>query len=170
MTVYELLCCFKSPNWCNYQNLFNPTHDFLPANVEKSLPETSIDSYLGRLINLAMTVNKSWDSVTSGTFDLFLQAISMFSSAGVLWGRPLSPKTKSRVIQYLNLGLPASWIRPMMSVFLLEFWSGEGPETSLNDMKFLTTLRELKESPYPPVQEWFRGHPWVTKEETLYKE
>lgn len=170
MTVYERLCCFKSPNWCNYQDLLNPRQDYLPANIETNLPSTAVDSYLGRLIQLALLVNDSVEGVTAVTMDSLIEALSAFNSSGVMWSRAFNPKIRKKVDAFLELGLPASWIKPLIQVFLVGLWSSKGPKTSLNDPIFYQTIVRLSEVPYNPVQEWFYENPKALSPATLYEE
>lgn len=170
MTDYELLCCFKSPNWCNYQNLLDPKYQFIPSNIEQTLPQSATDSYLGRLLNLARVVNNSIDTLTIDSLDLFTATIEIFNKSGVMWGRTLSPKMKIKICRFLDLGLPVSWIHSLLSVFTLELWSGKGPQTLLNDKRFLETLCELQTVAYIPVQQWFRLHPKAISVDTNFRE
>lgn len=170
MTVYELLCCFKAPNWCNYQNLLDPRYEFIPAKIELSLPDTAVDSYLGRLVKIALLLNKSADSLTFDTMNSFIQALEAMSFSGVLCSRQINPKMRNRIDSFLKLKLPSSWIRPLLEVFLVSFWSSRGAKTSLNDPKFFQTLIRLSQVSYEPLQSWFREHPEVLLPDTRYEE
>lgn len=159
MTIYELLCCFKSPNWYNYQNLLAPQNDYLFERIDRNLPPTVVDSYLGRLLELALVVNKSWSYITVEELDAFLLTVSRFAVSETIFGRGMNAKLKRRVIEYLESGLPPEWLTPLVQVLMLGCWTGKGPETDLNDPKFLKTLEALSQVDYQPVQKWFAEHP-----------
>lgn len=169
MTVYERLCCFKSPNWCNYQNLLDPAYDYILPKIERNLPPTVTDSYLGRLVAIATEVNTRLDDLTFDTLGSFSECVAIFNQSGVLWGRAFNAKMYQKIKTFLSMGFPASWLKSLLQVYLLEFGSKNGPTIDLNDPKFLPILEKLSKCSYPAVVRWFDAHPEGASSKTVYE-
>lgn len=169
MTTYEVLCCFASGNWFNYLNPLSDTYTYMPGNIPRNLPETVTDSYLGRLVTLAQLVNHSWPCVTAETLDTYVQTLQLFAPAGILWARPWSSRTITKVRAFLEYRLPAECIESMIEVFKLELWTSEGTQTDFNALRFLGALKSVSTSEFAPVQAWFRLHPDALSEESRYR-
>lgn len=170
MTTYELMCCYKSPNWYNYQNPLSPQYDYCHEKIEQNLPKTVVDSYLGRLVSLAKVVNNEVNKLTIDSFGEWLDVMPVFYNTGAFRGHLPRPQVRDQVKEYFELGFPADWIQALLQVFILELWTGSSLKTDLNDKKFLNAVKDLKRYPFKPVQNWFNEHPEATSETTTYIE
>ena len=170
MNTYELMCCYKSPNWFNYQNPLSPQYDYCHEKIEMSLPESVVDSYLGRLVDLAKVVNREVVNLNKDNLDEWLDAMPIFYATGVFRGHLPRPQSRQQLQAFFDFGFPAEWIQPLLQVFILELWTGSSLKTKLNDKKFLHAVRELEKCTFQPICRWFQSHPNATDEKTSYVE
>ena len=170
MTVYEILCCFKSPNWYFYQDPLNPKYSYFRAGIERSLPPECEDSYLGRLIQSAIVLNQSWAQITTETFDSFKEASIMFELSQDVAGRRFHQKTEDKIRRFLESNLPAAWIVPLFQAHSIGCYTKTGATTSLNTPRFQETLAKLSTSDFPPLVKWFKEHPGALSITSSYEE
>ena len=170
MTLYELLCCYKSPAWYYYQDPLNPKYSYFRQGIERNLPPECVDSYLGRLLQAAIVVNDSWSTITAETFSAFIEASKAFEVSGDVGGRRFHQKTESKIRAYLATGLPAAWIVPLFQAHSVACYTKNGSKTSLNNIRFYDALQNLACVSYPPTQAWFKKHPKFLSKDTPYCE
>lgn len=169
MTTYEILCCFVSDKWYNYQSLLEH-YDTIPDRIEQELPSTAPDSYLGRLVELSLYIRSIWNEVTIDTLDGYAEVLFTLSVPRVLESRPMNSKTLEQVREFLALGLPASWLEPVIKVFMPALWTKYNRGVSLNDVRFFEVMWRVYQCDYPNLRVWFANHPNALKRETGYQE
>lgn len=170
MTVYEILCCFKSPNWPNYRNALNPEFDYCTEKIDRNLPLECVDSYLGRLVSIAKSMNEYLIKIQAGDLDKYESACSDLVLSTKLCARKFNPKMKEKLKVFLGYGFPAEWLRPLLQVYMVELWTADGYKTSLNSPEFLVSLQALSHNDFAPVVSWFKKHPEGANSKSQYQE
>ena len=168
MTVYQLLCCVRSPRWFNYQNPLQSEFDYFKDSVTQDLPQESVDSYLGRLISVALVLNSSIDKLDSLNFKYWLECLDVISCSGILSGHRPGKVMVEQIQQFLDYQFPPEWIKPLLDVFILQLHTRDGSNVDFNNPIFLDCLRKLHSVKFTPVVLWFSQNSHAVSSETLY--
>lgn len=171
MTLYEKLCAYVSPEWYNYQDILDKKYGICEARISRSLSSTCTDSYLGRLLSLAETLNASSSCIDASNFEAWQHIICILTRSEVLTARVLTNKIRSRIEEYLRVGFPSSWLKNLFEVFNLSLYTARSYQP-LNKPLYLEVLRSVYSvrNTYQPVADWFQKHPEAIEEKTLYEE
>lgn len=169
MTTLEILRCFLDDKWYNYQSLLD-YHETIPDRIEYTLPESAVDSYLGRLVELALYVKDCWKDVTIDTLDGYFQVLEAMRVPRILESRPVNSHTLDLIRDYLYIGLPASWVEPVAKVFMPALWTKYRGDIGLNDNAFYKALCAVHACDYPGLRSWFANHPRAVLRDTTYTE
>lgn len=171
MTVYERLCAYVSPEWYNYQDILDKRYEICESRISRSLPLTCTDSYLGRLVDLSVTLNETTDQINATNFDAWQHIICIIIRSKTITARPLTSKVKTSLKEYLRVGFPSAWVMNLFEVFRLSLYTARSHQP-LNKIEYLDALKAVYavRNTYLPVAIWFQNHPQATEEKSLYKE
>jgi len=170
MTLHETLCAYQSPHWPNYQNLLDPKYAYTHDKVQLLLPKEATDSYLGRLLSIAIDANKYLERITASELDDYTEIVTIISASGPLMGRKFNSKLRTMLYSYLSYGLKADWLKPLLNEYKLSLWTNKKTSLYLNEPKYLDILCTLKNCSYAPVVAWFKRNPHGADKETKYME
>ena len=171
MTLYERLCAYVSPEWYNYQDILDKKYDICEARISRSLANECTDSYLGRLVDLAVHLNKTTDNITASNYDAWLHIMKLMMRSETITGRSITGRVQEQIKEYLIVGFPAIWITNLFDVFRLSLYTAREYQP-LNKSIYLDTLKSVYavRNTYQPVATWFQNHPDAILEKTLYEE
>lgn len=170
MTLYEILCAYRSEYWPNYQNLLDPKYDYKHERVEMNLPIEATDSYLGRLVSLALDLNKHLEQIRVEEIPKHTSCVLAINLCEDISARRFSKPMCNLFTEYLGYGLPAKWLLPFIEEYKFSLHTNKRGTLSLNKLIYLDVLRDVSGIDYEPVNRWFKLHPDSLRIETKYKE
>lgn len=169
MTVYQLLCCLKSPNWYSYQNPLSGQFDYFQEKFVVDLPTTAVDSYVGRLLSVALIINDV-SKLDRYNFRTWLRAVDILCSTPLFIHHKAPATLVDKIQRFLDWDLPSEWLASMLRVYSVELNTKSGSEVRLNDPIYYQTLVSLSSIKYTPLVIWFAKNQNIMSEQTLYEE